>query len=185
MGFSRQEYWSELPFPSPGGSSWPRDWTRVSCTGRRILYHWATREAQLPYNTMEKLECQLGAAEPGCGYNELSGILRVYPVPCLGKDCAGAGRRPPEGTAHVWELASRGRPATSPPYWSFRNFPLLCPWSPFWVERCLPKRVKVPSPASVTVSRFANRVIADQLVKLRWGRIEVGLARNPIWLMSW
>ena len=27
------------------GSSWIRDWTRVSCIGRRILYHWATREA--------------------------------------------------------------------------------------------------------------------------------------------
>ena len=23
-GFPRQEYWSELPFPFPGGSSWPR-----------------------------------------------------------------------------------------------------------------------------------------------------------------
>ena len=28
------------------GSSWPRDWTQVSCLGRWILYHWATREAQ-------------------------------------------------------------------------------------------------------------------------------------------
>ena len=27
-------------------SSWPRDWTHISCTGRWILYHWATREAQ-------------------------------------------------------------------------------------------------------------------------------------------
>ena len=26
-------------------SSPPRDWTRVSCLGRQILYHWATREA--------------------------------------------------------------------------------------------------------------------------------------------
>ena len=29
-------------------SSWPRDWSRVSCishTGKWILYHWATREA--------------------------------------------------------------------------------------------------------------------------------------------
>jgi len=26
------------------GSSWIRDWTRVSCIGRQILYHWATRE---------------------------------------------------------------------------------------------------------------------------------------------
>ena len=27
-GFSRQEYWSGLPFPSPGESSQPRGWTR-------------------------------------------------------------------------------------------------------------------------------------------------------------
>ena len=29
----------------PAGSSWTRDWTHVSCTGRQILYHRATREA--------------------------------------------------------------------------------------------------------------------------------------------
>ena len=27
------------------GSSWPRDQTHVSCIGRQILYHWATRDA--------------------------------------------------------------------------------------------------------------------------------------------
>ena len=27
-------------------SSWPRDWTHVSCIGRRILYHWTTRWVQ-------------------------------------------------------------------------------------------------------------------------------------------
>ena len=27
------------------GSFWPRDQTHVSCIGRQILYHWATREA--------------------------------------------------------------------------------------------------------------------------------------------
>ena len=40
-GFSRQEYWSGLPCPPPGGSSWPRDQTRascVSCTDRQIPY---------------------------------------------------------------------------------------------------------------------------------------------------
>ena len=37
MEFSRQEYWSELPFPSPGGISWPKDQTCVSCIGRQIL----------------------------------------------------------------------------------------------------------------------------------------------------
>ena len=29
-----------------GGSSQPRVWTCVSCIGRQILYHWATREGQ-------------------------------------------------------------------------------------------------------------------------------------------
>ena len=39
MGFSRQEYWSGLPFPSPGGSSQPRDWTQVSHIVGRCFYH--------------------------------------------------------------------------------------------------------------------------------------------------
>ena len=39
MGFSRQEYWSGLPFPSPGESSQPRSQVQVSCIGRWILYH--------------------------------------------------------------------------------------------------------------------------------------------------
>ena len=40
IGVPRQEYWSRLPFPSPGESSLPRDWTYGSCIfcfGRRIL----------------------------------------------------------------------------------------------------------------------------------------------------
>ena len=31
MEFSRQEYWSGLPFCSPGDLPRPRDWTHVSC----------------------------------------------------------------------------------------------------------------------------------------------------------
>ena len=27
--------------PSSTGSSWPKDWTHISCIGRQILYHWA------------------------------------------------------------------------------------------------------------------------------------------------
>ena len=30
------------------GSSWIRDWTHISYTGRRVLHHWATREALTP-----------------------------------------------------------------------------------------------------------------------------------------
>ena len=46
MEFSRQEYWNGF-ISFYRGSSWLRDWTRVSfisCNGRLILYHWATRE---------------------------------------------------------------------------------------------------------------------------------------------
>ena len=34
-----------LVSPQHEGSSRNRNWTHVSCTGRQILYHWATREA--------------------------------------------------------------------------------------------------------------------------------------------
>ena len=44
--FSRQ-YWSRLPFPTPGDPPDPRiePPSPVSCIGRWILHHWATREA--------------------------------------------------------------------------------------------------------------------------------------------
>jgi len=53
MGFSRQEYWSGLPFPSPGESSQPRDQTLVSCTAGRLFTTWATREATLIIREMQ------------------------------------------------------------------------------------------------------------------------------------
>ena len=46
MGFSRQEYWSELPFSSPGESSQPRDQTWVSCIAGGFFTVWTTGEAQ-------------------------------------------------------------------------------------------------------------------------------------------
>ena len=52
MEFSRQEYWSGLPFPSPGESSQPRDWIHVSyvsCIVKQILYHSATWEPHSLY----------------------------------------------------------------------------------------------------------------------------------------
>ena len=41
IGFSWQEYWSGLPFPSPGGLSHPgiELASPVSCIGRQVLYH--------------------------------------------------------------------------------------------------------------------------------------------------
>ena len=75
MGFSRQEYWSGLPFPFPGdlpnpgveprsptlqadalppeppGRPQTRDQACVPCIAGQILSHWTAREAQLtsPY----------------------------------------------------------------------------------------------------------------------------------------
>ena len=47
-GFSRQEYWSGLPFPSPGDFPDPgtelRSQTQVSCIVGRCFTVWATRE---------------------------------------------------------------------------------------------------------------------------------------------
>ena len=45
MEFSRKEYWSGTSFPSPRGSSQPRDWTWVFCIAGRFFTVWATREA--------------------------------------------------------------------------------------------------------------------------------------------
>ena len=46
MWFPRWEYWSGLPFPSPGESFQPKDQIYLSFINRWILYYWATREAQ-------------------------------------------------------------------------------------------------------------------------------------------
>ena len=47
MGFSSQEYWNGLPFPSPGDL--PRDQTQVSCFVGRHFTIWANREVLLAY----------------------------------------------------------------------------------------------------------------------------------------
>ena len=53
MEFSRQEYWSGLPFPSPGelpdpGSEpWSPILQEVSCTAGRFFTDWARKEAPL------------------------------------------------------------------------------------------------------------------------------------------
>ena len=47
MGFSRQEYWSGLPGPPPGDLPDPgiKPMSHVSCSGRRVLYHWCHPQA--------------------------------------------------------------------------------------------------------------------------------------------
>ena len=61
MGFSRQEYWSGLPFPSPADlpdpGIEPRDRTQVSCIVDRCFPRWR-RVSNLPANAGE-------AGDPG------------------------------------------------------------------------------------------------------------------------
>ena len=45
MEFSRQEYWSGLPFPSPGDL--PSPWIKVSCIAGRFFTVWATRDISI------------------------------------------------------------------------------------------------------------------------------------------
>ena len=46
MGFSRQEHWRRFLCPLQGESSWPRDWTGVSCVSCSFFTTSATWEAQ-------------------------------------------------------------------------------------------------------------------------------------------
>ena len=49
IAFSRQEYWSAVPLLSPRGISLTKEYNSCLlclCIGRRVLYHWATWEAQ-------------------------------------------------------------------------------------------------------------------------------------------
>ena len=46
MGLSRQEYWSDLPVPSPGDPPDPGNQTLVSLIAGRFFTVWATRQSQ-------------------------------------------------------------------------------------------------------------------------------------------
>ena len=47
-GISQARILEQVAISFSRGSSWPRDWTRVSCNAGRFFYHWATREAPSP-----------------------------------------------------------------------------------------------------------------------------------------
>ena len=46
LGISQARILEWVAISFSRGSSWPRDWTQISYIDRRILYHWATWEAQ-------------------------------------------------------------------------------------------------------------------------------------------
>ena len=81
------------------GSSWPRDWTPVSCTGRKILHHWATREALKNFFVCLRV---LGSQQ---NWEEVTGISHI---PCA---------------LHMHSISSYQHP---PPEWKWKN---LHQWS--------------------------------------------------------
>ena len=56
-----------VAMPSSRGSSWPRDWTCISCIGRWILYHWATSVGwhQVSFKRHQSLLCLFHRLPPG------------------------------------------------------------------------------------------------------------------------
>ena len=66
MGFSRQELWSGLPFPCPGGFSQPRDQTQIKTLlhSRQIFYHLSQ-----PYKTTGRTGCE------GFKFSVLSSVI--------------------------------------------------------------------------------------------------------------
>ena len=65
IGFSKQEYWSELPFPTPWNLPGPgiKPESLISCIGRWILYHWRNERVclviQLCLTLCERIDCSL------------------------------------------------------------------------------------------------------------------------------
>ena len=85
MGFSRQEYWSGLPFPSPGESSRPRDRTQVSHIAGRCFNLCTTREAFKYKNPSTNIKDFKGGKEArlkeeggGGGGSERGGLTDMF-----------------------------------------------------------------------------------------------------------
>ena len=78
-----------LSCPRDVGPSWTRKWTRVSCMGWRILYHWATREDPRAI-LLFKYKMGPKAAEAACNINNAFGPELVTNIQwCFKKFCKG------------------------------------------------------------------------------------------------
>ena len=77
MGFSRQEYWSGLPWPSPGGSSHV---SYVSCISKQVLYH-RDFPGGLEGKASVCLQCRRPGFDPQVG--KISWRRKWQPTPVL------------------------------------------------------------------------------------------------------
>ena len=82
MEFSRQEYWSAIPFSR--GSSRPRDLTQVSCMAGRFFTLWATMEAPNEQKIQLNMTSSLGNfSEQHAGVKKRQMERKKNPVPKL------------------------------------------------------------------------------------------------------
>ena len=63
-------------------SSWPRDWTHVSCISRWLLYHWATKEALYLLSTLY-IGCIYQPQSPNLSLPALPPTMFVFYVSVL------------------------------------------------------------------------------------------------------
>ena len=79
MGFSRREYWSELPFPSPGGFFPTQDQTCISCISwisRRILVSKLWTKRTIRWQEIQKAWCNQSQGDSvTVGRNHSSKVL--------------------------------------------------------------------------------------------------------------
>ena len=107
-------------------SSWIRDWTLISCIGRQILYHWATREAPFfslliiwPNKSYSNLEAFINSWLGRKAWEVV--FLKICRTAWLIIPLIGLSKTPsPMSSLHsvLWVLRSR-RFRFSKPYWEF------------------------------------------------------------------
>ena len=89
LEFSRQEYWSGLPCPSPGESSQPRDGTQVSCITGGFFTVWVIREvSQFPSSQLSNTRLSKNWSAWNCNCDGrtslpqwMAAVLHYLPLP--------------------------------------------------------------------------------------------------------
>ena len=83
MGILQARILERVAMPSSRGSSELRDGTLVSCSGRRVLYHWATlkpkKQIRCPYRCLHRYQYMLWWHVGSC--NEVSRVPWIFCSP--------------------------------------------------------------------------------------------------------
>ena len=108
MEFSRQEYWSGLPFLSPGRSSQPRDRTQVSCIVHRHSTVWATREVKFMKKKKQVKWCL-------SVYSRYKAIL-TFPLSVVSQYCSERIHTSKVNVSSGWKLVNRALHSHTQPH---------------------------------------------------------------------